>query len=341
MKLERLEEILRKISKTHVLVAGDFFLDQYWLVDTALEEISLETDLAAHQVADIRLNPGAAGTVANNLSALGVGQVGALGILGDDGNGVELLRGLEDRGVQTSNLIVTSDRRTPVYTKPLALDTQKEMERFDIKNRTSLPRELEDLFLRKLKENLGRADGIAILDQVQEEGCGVITNRVREELGNLARNNQDMVFLADSRTRILKFRHVLIKPNQNEASEALSIPTSDKEGLMRRLAEISRTPVFMTCGSEGISLFDGAAIHHFPALPISGPIDIVGAGDSVSAGIVSALCAGASLEEAAQLANLVASVTIRKLGSTGTASRSEVLETAEVHREVVERWPGG
>jgi sugar/nucleoside kinase (ribokinase family) len=110
---------------------------------------------------------------------------------------------------------------------------------------------------------------------------------------------------------------------------------------MRSLAGISQTPVFMTCGSEGISLFDSAAIYHFPALPISGPIDIVGAGDSVSAGIVSALCAGASLEEAAQLANLVASVTIRKLGSTGTASRSEVLETAEVYREVVERWPGG
>jgi len=132
VNLERLEEILELISETHVLVAGDFFLDQYWLVDPALEEISLETDLPAHQVSDTRLRPGAAGTVANNLAALGVGQVDALGVIGDDGNGVELLKGLEAKGVRTADLVVTSERRTPVYTKPLALPTQREMERFDI-----------------------------------------------------------------------------------------------------------------------------------------------------------------------------------------------------------------
>jgi len=338
MKLQRLEEILRKIADTCLLVAGDFFLDQYWLVDPSLEEISLETGLAAYQIAEVRLNPGAAGTVANNLSALQVGQIEALGIVGKDGNGVELLKGLQHRNIHTENLIVTAQRRTPVYTKPLSMDTGEEMERFDIKNRTKLPEELEDEFLRRLEAGLARADGIAILDQVQEEDCGVITNRVRRELGKMAQRYPEKIFLADSRAQIMNFRNVIIKPNENEASEALSIPTSDKKRLLKSLAAISLSPVFMTCGSRGISLFDGEKTHHFPALPVAGPIDIVGAGDSVSAAIVSSRCAGANLEEAAQLANLVASVTIQKLGTTGTASPTEIMETAAANRELVENW---
>ena len=339
MKLERLEEILKGISDIHVLVVGDFFLDQYWLVDRTLQEISLETDLAAHQIVDVRLSPGAAGTVANNLAALGVGQVEAIGVIGDDGNGVELLRGMERRGVRTERIVVTPDRKTPVYTKPIAVGTQAEMERFDIKNRTPLSSELEDHFLQHLRSALDTAQGVAILDQVEEENCGVITNRVRNEFSKLAQQQPNKVFLADSRARIFGFKHVLIKPNCNEASEALSIPIADREELLGRLTEISQAPVFMTCGSEGIALSDGERICHFPALPISGPIDIVGAGDSVSAAIVSSLSAGANLREAAQLANLVASVTIRKLGTTGTASQREVLEAASANREIVERWP--
>jgi len=339
VRLERLRGLLRGISQTRIIVAGDFFLDQYWLVDPALQEISLETGLPAHQIAEIRLSPGAAGTVANNLSALGVSQVKALGVIGDDGNGLELRRGLGANSVQTEELIVTPRRLTPVYTKPINRTTREEMERFDIKNRGALEEELENLFLEKLKAGLPEADGVAILDQVQEEDCGVITKRTRKVLMDLARRYPRKIFLADSRTRILEFRHVLIKPNQAEASEALSIPLSDRERLLRSLAGISEAPVFMTSGAEGIALFDGTKMSHFPALPISTPIDVVGAGDSVSAAIVSGLCAGADFGEAAQLANLVASVTIRKIGTTGTASPREVMEIAEEHRDLIERWP--
>jgi sugar/nucleoside kinase (ribokinase family) len=70
---------------------------------------------------------------------------------------------------------------------------------------------------------------------------------------------------------------------------------------------------------------EGAAVHKVPAFPVEGPIDIVGAGDATTAGIVCALASGATLVEAAYLGNLVASITIRKLGTTGTASPEEVL----------------
>jgi len=63
-----------------------------------------------------------------------------------------------------------------------------------------------------------------------------------------------------------------------------------------------------------------------PAIPVSGEIDIVGAGDSVMAGVVSALCCGAAPREAAFFGNLVASITIQQIGTTGTATPAQVRE---------------
>ena len=61
-----------------------------------------------------------------------------------------------------------------------------------------------------------------------------------------------------------------------------------------------------------------------PAVPVTGPLDTVGAGDSTSAGLACAVAAGATLEEAAAFANLVASITIQQIGITGTATPQQV-----------------
>ncbi len=72
-------------------------------------------------------------------------------------------------------------------------------------------------------------------------------------------------------------------------------------------------------------LFDEDGATHLPGVMVEGEIDIVGAGDSVTAGIVSALCAGATHVEAGLIGNLVASITIQRIGATGTASPEQVL----------------
>jgi len=92
---------------------------------------------------------------------------------------------------------------------------------------------------------------------------------------------------------------------------------------------VARTqrPVFCTRGEAGILVGVPAPTFRtisVPAYPVTGPIDIVGAGDSTSAGIVCALATGAGLEEAAAFGNLVASITIQQIGTTGTASPEQV-----------------
>ncbi len=328
MEIQRLKEILARFADIRMAVLGDYFLDEYLVVDPTLAEISIETGLSANQVVAVRSSPGAAGTVCSNLVALGV-KTQAIGIVGEDGNGFELVHGLWSRRIGTDLLIEAPERFTPTYTKPMrrqADGTEVEMERVDIKNRTATPAHLEERIIENLWMAVESVDGIVVGDQVQEEECGVVTTAVREELALLSRRYPQKVFFADSRCRVGKFRDVLIKPNEREAAAALGKAEAREEELLADLFRMTGKPIFLTCGARGIYGFDGRRIFRCPALPVSGPIDIVGAGDSASAGIASALCGGATLQEAAEMGTLVASVTIRKLGTTGTASRDEVIE---------------
>jgi rfaE bifunctional protein kinase chain/domain len=327
VEIQRLKELLSRFAEVRLAVLGDFFLDEYLVIDPSLQEISLETGLPAHQVVEARLSPGAAGTVCSNLVSLGV-KTQAIGIVGEDGNGFELVHGLWSRRISTELVLEAPDRFTPTYTKPMRRQpdgTQVEMERVDTKNRTVTPAHLQERTIENLWTAVESVDGIVIGDQVEEEDCGVVTSAVREELAQLSRRYPNKIFFADSRCRIGKFRDVIIKPNEREASAALG-QSGREYDLLTGLFRLTRRPVFLTCGARGIYGFDGGRSFHCPAVPVSDPIDIVGAGDSASAGIVAALCAGASVEEAAEMGTLVASVTIRKLGTTGTASPEEIIE---------------
>jgi rfaE bifunctional protein kinase chain/domain len=331
---KRLSELLERFPHLHVLVVGDFFLDKYLVMDRRLSEVSLETGLEAYQVVGVRCSPGAAGTVTSNLRALDVNVV-ALGVIGDDGEGYELKRGLLERGVDIAPLIQRSDLFTLTYTKPLMREPdghEHEIQRLDIKNRRPLLAEVEKGIIARLRALVPEVDAVVVADQVQEHNCGVITDRVRDEIVALARAYPNKVFAADSRERIGLFRDVIIKPNRREATLAvrpdwgseftLEVARECGAELFRR----NRKPVFLTIGGDGILLFDSRGCEHVPAVPVSGPIDIVGAGDSVMAGVVSALCAGAEACQAALVGNLVASITIQQIGTTGTASRQQVLD---------------
>src|SRR5213592_2744004 len=86
----KLERLLSRIAALRIGVLGDLFLDRYLEIDAALTAPSIETGLDAYQVVRVRASPGAAGTVLNNLVALGVGRVCPVAVIGDDGEGYEL-----------------------------------------------------------------------------------------------------------------------------------------------------------------------------------------------------------------------------------------------------------
>src|SRR5947199_9015651 len=114
-----LRQVLERIPSLTIGVLGDLFLDRYLDIDASLTEPSIETGLDAYQVVRVRSTPGAAGTVINNLVALGVKRVCAVSVIGDDGEGYELRQALADLGsVDFHDVVSASGRRTPTYTKP-------------------------------------------------------------------------------------------------------------------------------------------------------------------------------------------------------------------------------
>src|SRR5436853_2022710 len=118
----RFNAITERYRDLNIAILGDFCLDRYLEVDPARQETSLETGLPVHNVINVRAQPGGAGTILNNLSALGIGDIHPIGLIGDDGEGFELWRALENRaGVRMKYFVKTSERRTFSYCKPLVV----------------------------------------------------------------------------------------------------------------------------------------------------------------------------------------------------------------------------
>lgn len=330
MNRNRLDDILARFSGLRIAVVGDFFLDRYWLIDPDLDEPSIETGLTAYQAVAVRVAPGAAGTVVNNLAALGIGTIHAVGFVGLDGEGDDLLRALAALGVDSTHLRATPLRRTPCYTKPLRAGV--EMNRFDLKNQTPTPPETEKNLIESIRSLAVGVDAIMIMDQVGPENTGVVTDAVRNELIRLGSTGTGLLIYADSRERLGRFREMIVKGNDREAAEAFGRyegTPPDLETLRdcgRRIARRTGRTVFLTMGPRGQLVVEQDGIELVPAFPVEGEIDICGAGDATSSGVVSALCAGASATEAARFGNLIASITIRKRGETGTASPKEIRE---------------
>jgi bifunctional ADP-heptose synthase (sugar kinase/adenylyltransferase) len=338
MTYRRLNEIVSRFPSLRIAVVGDFFLDKWLEIDRSLDEVSLETGLTAYQVTGKRLFAGAAGTVLSNLSALDVGQLYALGFVGDDGEGFELRRILRNMGINIDSLVVSDTLMTPTYTKPVfRLKTgEEETNRLDHKNIHPTPPDIEQRIIDSIWEILPKVDALIALDQLISPGLGVLTPRVREELGKAALAYPKLIFYADSRAFIREFRNMIIKCNDLEAVK-LFYPgdegRADLEKLgecLLRLSGITGRQVFITCGEKGVLGTDeNGRPSLVPAIPQHGNIDIVGAGDACSSGIVSTLCCGGTALEAALVGNLVSSITIQIIGTTGTATRDGVLARYE------------
>lgn len=321
LSTELVERILATVPNRTVGLLGDLFLDRYLDIDPARDEPSVETGLTAYQVTGVRSYPGALGTVMNNLAALGVGKIVPISIVGDDGEGYELRQALSRMPAVDATAILSSPvRRTPTYTKPMYGD--RELSRLDIKNRTPTPRDLEDRVLELLDDRWETCDAWIVLDQVSEANCGVVTDRVRERVAVFGEKTPEKFAMADSRDQIEKFRCVCVKPNTSEIGHAFlrNAERGGEETFVRVPA------IFQTDGGNGIWVHrrDVPGPFLIPAYPVSGPIDICGAGDSTSAGITAAMVSGSTHEQAAAFGCLVASITIRQIGTTGTASPAQV-----------------
>lgn len=329
---QRAARILDSLEGLSVLLVGDSCLDVYWHADMTLSELSRETPHYPLPIVQERFSAGAGANVAACLCALGVGRVRLLTAVGEDWRARELLRVCDQHGIDTSGVIRTSKLVTPAYCKPIRKgisDVAYEDARIDFDNRSPIQVELEDRLIRNLLQAASEVDAIAVSDQLE---YGVITSAVRDTLHCLSQEGKTVV--VDSRSRIGLFRGVIAKPNEYECMSALHAESESSsrtsqpmthEHMARELSKIMGSPVCMTLGPEGAVWASANESARIPGAPVSPRIDPVGAGDCFLSALTAALAAGASGVEAAALGNLASAVTVKKIGTTGTATPREII----------------
>ena len=320
-----LEAALRKFDAAKVALIGDLCLDYYIFADMRLSELSRETPYFPLPVVSERMSPGGAGNVACNVAALQPGKFTCIGLVGEDWRGDMLCKALRENGVDTDSVLRSGEVVTNTYVKVIRRgisDVAYEDPRIDFENRAPISAETENRLIALLEA--ADFDVLLVSDQMK---FGCVTKRVREKICAIGATSKTVI--VDSRDRAGEYENVIVKPNEVEAARMFGAMREGEDLLAfaaRIVPEIARrnhAPAIVTLGGFGCMLFDGEPVH-CPAHPAKPPIDIVGAGDTFLSAFGTAMAAGVGLQTAARIAALASSVTVRKVGTTGTASREEL-----------------
>lgn len=322
-----LSRVTRSFSGTRVLVVGDVIADEF--LTGHVGRISREAPVLVlyHHHTDVV--PGGAANAAANMASLG-GRVEVVGLFGDDPSGVTLARAMTERGIDTRAMVVDPTRPTTTKTRISAASQQsvtQQIVRVDRESRTPIGAEIEAAVLKSLERRIPEVDGVL----VSEYGNGLFTEKVIARTLELCRQHGTLVTV-DAQCDLRLFQGVAaLTPNQPEAESVVGFSITDEASLREAgrilLSETGAQSVLITRGANGIALFESdGTLHQIPAFNRTEVFDVTGAGDTVVGTLTLALAGGAAPLEAALLANLAASIVVRRFG-TSTTTVEELGET--------------
>ncbi len=299
-----------------MVVVGDLYLDEYIIGKPS--RISREAPIAVLEFREQQCVPGGATAPACNIAALG-GVAYQLGVVGEDAGGRQLSEMLVGRGVDIAGLVVDTQRPTITKTRIVAQSESlypQQVARIDRVDRSPLSPSVQQAVIDYLRLVAPHVDAILFSDYK----CGVVNEAVIAAALEAA-SAADKIITVDSQGDLNKFKGAtLVKCNQQEAENFLRQELrseEDYETALRSLqAELGVRSVIITRGGEGMSLLDFEGVYyHAQATTRSEVFDVTGAGDTVIAVLTLALLAGASVLDAAHLANCAAQVVVRKYGN--------------------------
>lgn len=322
-----LKEYVQRFPSIRIAVLGDFIADEF--IHGATSRISREAPVLVLDFIRREIAPGGGGNAAMNAAALG-GNVRAIGALGADEAGEKLRRAMEKRRIETGLLLADSERLTPTKTRIMAggrNTKRQQVIRVDHEKQLDLSERLEPQLVSELERMVD--DGLDAL-LISDYGLGVVTKGVKEAIRKLP---GEIIVTADSRYAGDSFLGVTaITPNEEEVAGLLGY-WPDEERLDEAGASLLETTgaraILLTRGDKGMSLFEGDSPRTDIAIYGSAQVlDVTGAGDTVIAAFTLSLAAGASMREAAEIANRAAGLVVMKAGTT-VVEPHELLATFE------------
>jgi len=321
----RLLELVDGFDKVRVLAFVDLVADEY--IYGQISNVSREAPVLILKYDRTQLVPGGGANAVANIASLG-GKPLAVGLLGKDRAGRELMKVLRKAKVDVSAIERDADYRTPTKTRILAggvHSTKQQVVRIDRATHVTPGVRVQKHLDRATAELLPRADVVMVSDY----GYGLVSPEFGSSIARRAASMRKLAIL-DSRFDILSYSgFASATPNEPEAEAALGVSIGNEEALLERagrqlLKRLRSRAVVITRGSKGMSLFESRRpTRHIPVFGTDEVVDVTGAGDTVISTFSLALGAGAAFYEAALLANYAGAVVVMKRG-TATVSRREL-----------------
>jgi D-beta-D-heptose 7-phosphate kinase/D-beta-D-heptose 1-phosphate adenosyltransferase len=343
-----LKRLIPRLRGKRIGVLGDMMLDRY-LWGTA-SRLSPEAAVPVVNFESQNEFLGGAGNVAANLAALGA-KVEVFGAIGADEAGRALQKCVREANIADKGVISDSKRITTVKTRIIARHHQ--VVRVDHERPESLRAETQEKLLRLLFAAFKKLDALVLSDYDK----GVITDDFADRVLSAAHQLKVPVFVKPKTSRLYAYRGAqVIVCNAKEAgffvTRSLAGEKSFEEAGRALLAHFGCGAVVITRGAEGMSLFEETSLRHID-IPATGfevtyarvgqpgiergatgrqVFDVTGAGDTVLSVLALASAAGATLVDAAMLANTAAGVVVSKLGTASVSPQELAHALDEIRR---------
>jgi len=325
MSLANARELIHRFSRLKALVIGDLMLDHF--IWGTVTRISPEAPVPVVRMSRETEMPGGAGNVAVNMAALGA-EVHVVGLLGDDA-AADRLNSLFQRGPIHTEFTVRSPER-PTIVKTRIIAHHQQVVRVDREIPGEIPRALQEQIWRQVERVLPDVQAVVLSDYAK----GVVTPFLINRLIPLARRRSLPITVDPKVENFSQYQRVTcVTPNTQEAMESGGMRSLHDEKDMEKLGQallkkIKADSILITRGEHGMSLFEKKKpVFHIPTRARE-VFDVTGAGDTVISTFTLALAAGASLRQAAELANYAAGIVVGKLG-TASVTGPELLKAVQ------------
>jgi D-beta-D-heptose 7-phosphate kinase/D-beta-D-heptose 1-phosphate adenosyltransferase len=315
MRISELRTIVNRFHGRRLLVVGDVMLDEY--IWGEVSRISPEAPVPVVQIQRRNYIPGGAANTATNVTALG-GEVFLSGVVGKDQEGEHLAAALQTAGVDARGLV--ADAARPTTTKTRILAQAQQVARLDRESKAPLTTALEDRLLARCRELMRSVDVCILSDYAK----GVLSARLTQELIRQAGAAGKPTVVDPKGSDYSKYRGAtVIKPNVQEVQHVLKQEVTHEHEWHQAGEHLTRlldgTAALISRGPKGMTLFRrGQPAVHIPSAAKT-VFDVTGAGDTVVGTVAMALAAGASLEQAARLANRAAGIVVGKIGTASVS----------------------
>jgi len=311
---------IQRFPQASILVIGDLILDHY--IWGRVSRISPEAPVPVVHVESESVRLGGAANVFNNILALG-GKADVCGMIGSDEAGRILLKELGPKRSGRGGVVIDQDR--PTIKKSRVIAHNQQVVRYDVERKGELKPQLQKRMLRYVESRLRELTCLVVSDYAK----GVVTAGLMSELVRLAALRK-VPIIVDPKVEHFGFYKgvTLITPNHLEATQAAGLHGDDDQTIQEAGETIRQRLgcqcVLVTRGEKGMSVFEGKDSWHIPAQARQ-VYDVTGAGDTVVGTLALALSTGASMREAATLANHAAGIVVGIVG-TATVSAKQLTE---------------